>query len=193
MENSRKCDICNVDVRKASYAKHLRSKKHLQNEKLNEMIIPECLFKESIESNPENIYKPKPLEQTARDNIKIDDKQLNKELAKKTPNPYYFTERVLQNGSNFLLESHHIIHANSKINIKPNYPDFGIEVRYFNKITKELSVIYARLINQYNLIYQTVFSARSDKEDEDNQVLDETELFINININHDITLTLDLH
>ena len=39
---------------------------------------------------------------------------------------------------------------------------------------KELSVIYARLINQYIFKYQTVFSARFDEQDEDNQVLDET-------------------
>ena len=42
---------------------------------------------------------------------------------------------------------------------------------------KELSVIYARLINQYKFRYQTVFSARFDKEDENNQVLDETKFF----------------
>ena len=41
MENSRTCDICNVNVHLASYAKHLRSKKHLENHKQNEMIIPE--------------------------------------------------------------------------------------------------------------------------------------------------------
>ena len=35
--------------------------------------------------------------------------------------------------------------------------------------------------------YQTVFSARFDKQDEDNQVLDETELLINLNINHNLT------
>ena len=54
---------------------------------------------------------------------------------------------------------------------------------------KELSVIYARLINQFNFRYQTVFSARCDKQNEDNQVLDETELFINLNINHNSTET----
>ena len=37
--NSRKCDVCNIDVHIASYQNHLRSKKHLENEKLNEMII----------------------------------------------------------------------------------------------------------------------------------------------------------
>ena len=28
MENSSRCEICNVDVRRASTQKHLRSKKH---------------------------------------------------------------------------------------------------------------------------------------------------------------------
>ena len=48
-------------------------------------------------------------------------------------------------------------------------------------------MIYARLINQYKFKYQTVFSARFDKQDEVNQVLDETEIFINLNINHNLT------
>ena len=47
--NSRKCDICNGDVHRASYAKHLRSKKHLETMKQKEMIIPEWLFQEPIE------------------------------------------------------------------------------------------------------------------------------------------------
>ena len=37
--NSRKCEVCNVHW--ASYAKHLRIKYHLKNEKQNGMIIPE--------------------------------------------------------------------------------------------------------------------------------------------------------
>ena len=48
-----------------------------------------------------------------------------------------------------------------------------------------MSVIFARVINQKK--YQTVFSARFDKQDEDNQVLDETILFINLKINHNLT------
>ena len=52
---------------------------------------------------------------------------------------------------------------------------------------KELSVINAKLINQYKFKYQTVFSARFDKQDENDQVLDETELYINLNINHNST------
>ena len=73
------------------------------------------------------------------------------------------------------LDTHHIIHANSKITITPNYLEFGIEIRYNNKITKELSVSYARLLNQYIFKYQTVLSARFHKQNEDNQILNETE------------------
>ena len=47
---SRKCEICNVAVHRASYMKHMRSKKHLEYEKQNEMIIPEWLFQEPIEN-----------------------------------------------------------------------------------------------------------------------------------------------
>ena len=187
--NSRKCEICNFDVHRASYAKHLRSKTHLENIKQNEMIIPEWLFREPVVNEIEKVYNPKSLKQLARNNIKLDDKQLNKELAKKMINPYYFTDRNLQVGFKINLDSHHINHLNSKLTIKPNFKEFGIEVRYINQIMKELSNIYARLINQYKFKYQTVFSARFDKQDENNQVLDETELVINLNINHNLTRT----
>ena len=49
--NSRKCDICNIDVHRASYVEHLRSMKHLENEKQNKMITPEWLFEETIGSD----------------------------------------------------------------------------------------------------------------------------------------------
>ena len=46
MENSRTCEVCNVNVHRASFVKHLRSKKHLENIEQIEMIIPDWLFKE---------------------------------------------------------------------------------------------------------------------------------------------------
>ena len=48
--NGRKCEVCNIDVNRASYVEHMRSKKHLENIKQNEMIIPEWLFQEPIEN-----------------------------------------------------------------------------------------------------------------------------------------------
>ena len=50
-----------------------------------------------------------------------------------------------------------------------------------------MSNVYARLIkNQYRFRYQVVFSARFDKHDEDDQVLDELEVIINLN-NQNVT------
>ena len=121
--NSRKCDDCNIDVHRASYAKHLRSEKHIGKKKYN-MIILEWLFEEPIENK---IYNPKPLTQIARDNIKLDDKQINKESAKKMLNPYYFTDRNLKMRFKINLDSHQINHANSKSTITPNYAEFGIK------------------------------------------------------------------
>ena len=47
------------------------------------MIIPEWLFQEPIENNNKKIFNPNSLKQLARDNIRLDHKQLDKELAKK--------------------------------------------------------------------------------------------------------------
>ena len=113
------------------------------------MIIPEWLFQEPVENKVNKLYNPKPLRQLARDIIRLDDRQLDVVLARRMINPYYSTDRGLQVGFKMNLDSHHNNHANSKINITPNYPEFGIEVRYINKIIKELSINYARLINQY--------------------------------------------
>ena len=91
--NSRRCEVCSIDAHRASYSKHIRNKNHIEIKKQDEMIIPEWLFKETIENKIEEIYNPKPLKQLARNNIKLDDKQLNKELAKKMINPYSFRDR----------------------------------------------------------------------------------------------------
>ena len=155
--NNRKCGACTIDFHGASYAKHLRSKKHIENEKLNEMIIPEWLFHEPIEKKIKKIYNPKTLKQIAMENVKLDDKPLNKEVAKKMNNPDYLTVRNLKVVFKINLESHHINHANSKKTITHNYPEFGIEVRDIRRIIKELTVIYARLRININLNIKQFF------------------------------------
>ena len=100
---------------------------------------------------------------------------------------YFFNDENLKVGFKNNVDSHNLHHTNSELTIIPKHPEFGIEVRYINKIMKELAVIYARSRNRYKFKHQTVFSARFDKQDEDNQVLDETELFMNLNINHNLT------
>ena len=84
------------------------------------------------------------------------------------------------------LESNHINHANSNLIFKPNYPEIGIEGRSISNIVKIFS---ARLISQKKLRYQTLFSARFDKQGEDNQVLDEIKLIVILLINHNLTET----
>ena len=103
----------------------------------------------------QKVYNPKTFKQLAREKNKLDDK----ELAKMMTNPYYFIDENLKIGFKINLENHNINHANSILTITPNFPEFGIEFRYINKIMKELSVNYARLRNQYKLKYHTLFSA----------------------------------
>ena len=77
----------------------------------------------------------------------MNDKELDKEIAKKMINLYYFIDEKLKIGFKINLESHNFNHANSLLKIQPNFPDIGIETRYINKILKEMATIYARLIN----------------------------------------------
>ena len=97
MDNSRTCDVCIVNVHRASLAKHLRIKKHLENVEQNEMIIPDWFFKEEkspIKKKIQKVYNPKTLKQLAREKIKLDDKH----LAKIMINPYYFIDKNLKIG-----------------------------------------------------------------------------------------------
>ena len=186
MENSRTCEVCNVNVHRASMQKHLRSKKHLEKLEQNEMIIPEWLFKEErspIKKKTQKVYNPKTLKQLAKAKIKLDDI----EFAKMMINPYYFIDRNLKNGFKINLESHNMSHANSILTITCKYPEIGIEFRYINKIVKELSVIYARLINQYKFKYHTLFSANFYKINEYDFRDNEIELYISLKINHNLT------
>ena len=151
------------------------------------MIIPEWLFQEPIAKKIKKLYSPKPLKQIAIENFKLDDKQISNQLAKEMISPNFFTDRNLDVGFNINLESHLINHANSILKFKPKYPEFGIEIPNINKIMKELSIFCASLLNQYKFKYQIVFSARFDKQDEDNEVLDETEIFNILKNNHNLT------
>ena len=63
----------------------------------------------------------------------------------------------------------------------------GLNSDILKKIIKELSVIYARLINQYKFKYHTLFSASFYKINEEDQRNDEIELYINLNIHNNLT------
>ena len=103
--------------------------------------------------------------------------------------PYYFIDENLKTGFKINLESHNNSHANSIETIISIFPEFGIELRYINKIIKELSVFYARLIIRYKFKYHTLISASFYKIIEEDQINNEIELHINLNINHNLTET----
>ena len=94
--NSHKCETCKIDVHRASFAKHLKFKKHLENEKQNELFVSERLFQESFENKPRKTYNPKPLREIARDKNRLDDNQVFKKMVRKMINPRSFTDRALQ-------------------------------------------------------------------------------------------------
>ena len=50
-----------------------------------------------------------------------------------------------------------------------------------------MATIYGILIIRFVFKYETVFTAKIDKQDEDNEVLVETELFNNLNKNQNLT------
>ena len=79
---SRRCDNCNFDVHRATYAEHLGSKKHLEKITHDDMNIAEWLYKEEQRPNKKKIYKcnPKTIKQIARDKISSDDKEIYEEL-----------------------------------------------------------------------------------------------------------------
>ena len=86
------------------------------------------------------MFNAKTFKKLAKENIKLGDKQLNKEFAKKMTDPYYFTDRKLKVVFKTNIDNHHFNHANSTLTFTPNYPKFGIEICYINKIIRELSV-----------------------------------------------------
>ena len=98
------------------------------------------------------------MKQIARDNIKLNNKESEKELAKKKINPFCFIDKKLKIGSKGNLESHNINHASSVLTITPFYPVPGIDTSYISEFLKELATTYARLINKKNLIIIYFFS-----------------------------------
>ena len=181
--NKRYCEKCDIIIHRASFAKHLRSKKHLnklQNDNENRVLQPTT-------SRENTAINPKSLKELARDNIKLTDKELNKEIAKKMLNPYYFKDKEFYDFLKINLNSHHINHLNSKITISDITEYISIDIYLINRLVREMATIYAKLIPQFKFKYQCTFLAYFDKQDEENGIYDEVELFINLKMNHILT------
>ena len=57
----------------------------------------------------------------------MNEKELDKEIAKKMNNPYCFIDGNLKIGFKINLEGHHINHAISILTYTPNFPEIGVE------------------------------------------------------------------
>ena len=93
-------------------------------------------------------------------------------------NPKYFTDGAEQVAFNITLDSHYNNHAIPVFTIKPNYTE--IETRYVKKITREMPVVYPRLINQFEIQNQTLFSEIFDKQDENEFMVEGNEVVITL-------------
>ena len=62
-------------------------------------------------------------------------------------NPYYFEDKLFYNFLKINLDSHHINHLNSKLTISSTTEYNSIDMNLINNLVKQMSVIYARLIN----------------------------------------------
>ena len=158
------------NVHRASMSKHLKSKKHMN--KLSNKNDDQKNIADKPSTSKEDIKNiPKSLKELARDKINLKDKDLNKQIAKKMLNPYYFKNKNLYNVLKINLDSHHINHLNSKITISSTTVYNSIDMDLINSLVKEMSSIYARLlISQYKFKYQCTFLARFDKLDEENGI-----------------------
>ena len=169
------CESCDKQVHTSSFVKHLKSKLHLQ--KNGGVIPPEPRLLPAVVEQRQPRARPIPtLKQLARAKVNLSEK----ELAKHMINPYYFSKRY-EPQYDVNLDQHHPKHLNSKITVKPKY-DLPIELLDLNNIFKEMSTIYARLIEQYKFKYQVVFSVIFDKETQE-----ELEQYVSLVVNQSLT------
>ena len=127
--NTIRCNDCNIDIHRASYNRHLKSKKHLDK----------------------NNIKPKKV----IDNDK--DKDNRKETKKNNKIEYKFTDETLDKIYDITIDRHHKKELNSQITNTSKFDDTGIEMYFIDKIFKEMTHIYSQFINQYKFKYQLSF------------------------------------
>ena len=129
--NMKRCEDCNIDVHRASYSRHLKTKRHLEKK----------------ENKPGKIID--------KDNIKETNK--NKNIKRNDKIEYKYTDKILNTIYDITVDRYHKKDLYSQITITSKYDTTGLEMNYINKIIKEMSHIYAKCINQYNFEHQLSF------------------------------------
>ena len=157
--NTVKCVDCDIDIHRASYSRHLKTKRHLEKKEI----------------------KPKKI-------IDKDDvKETNKIIKRNDKIEYKFTDNILSTAYDITVDKHHKKNLNSQITITSKFDNTGIEMYYINEIFKEMSQIYANFINQYKFKYQLSFMLLFYKFEEDGDIRKEAEMSINLNMTNNLT------
>ena len=154
MKTSRvSCDNCLIDIHRASFAKHSKSKKH--TEIITKMII---IYVEKVQKNElRRIILPFLIH-----NLKF--------LI------LLLIDRILKFSEHVSLDNHHSNQANSILTITSKFISIGIDINYIRKIFEEVANIDANTINQYEFKNQISFSAVFNKLREDGENIDQIEL-----------------
>ena len=157
--NMKRFEDCNIDIHRASYSRHLKTKKHLEKKGI----------------------KPKKL--IDKDNVK----ETNKNIKRNDKIEHKFTDNILNIAYDFTVDKHHKKNLNSQITITSKFDTFGIEMNFVDKIFKEMSHIYAKFINQYKFKYQLSFMLLFYKFEEDGDIRKEAEMTVNLNMTNNLT------
>ena len=156
--NTIRCVDCNIDIHRASYSRHLKTKRHLEK----------------------NDIKPKKV--INKGNKKETNKNKNNKIE------YKFTDNILDTAYDITVNRHHKKDLNSQITITSKFDNlFGIEMYYINDIFKEMAHIYARFINQYKFKYHLSFMLLCNNFEEDGDIRREAEMTINLNMVNNLT------
>ena len=95
--NSVRCDNCKINIHRASYSGHLKSKKLL----------------EKIQQNTVNTPRKEPMKTVVKEVIKVTDTNVE--------NQYHFTDKILTAAFDIIINNHHDKHANSQKTITSNF------------------------------------------------------------------------
>ena len=155
----KRCEDCNIDIHRASYSRHLKTKRHLEKKEI----------------------KPKKIID------KNDVKETNKNIKRNDKIEYKFTDVILNKIYDITVDRHHKKDLNSQITITSKFDNTGIEMYYIDKIFKEMAHIYAKYINQYKFKYQLSFMLLFYKFEEDGDIRTEAEMTITLNMTNNLT------
>ena len=155
--NMKRCDDCNIDVHRASYSRHLKTKKHLEKKEI----------------------KPKKI--IDKDDVKVSSIKRNNKIE------YKFTDDILKKIYDITIDRHHKKDLNSQITITSKFDYTGIEMYYIDEIFKEMAHVYAKFINQYKCKYKLSFMLLFYKFEEDGDIRKEAEMTITLNMTNNLT------